>query len=104
MVDISNFFFFFFGLLVWPHCAACGILVPQPGIEPVPPAVEAQSLNHWTAREVQVNIFFDEYMNRRAESEDTCRLLNLFGSVLPRGPAERHYSIIEAEMTHFPTP
>ena len=31
---------------------ACGILVPQPGIEPVPPALEAQSLNHWTTREV----------------------------------------------------
>ena len=31
---------------------ACGILVPQPGIEPVPPAVEAQSLNHQTTREV----------------------------------------------------
>ena len=23
-------------------------LVPQPGIEPEPPALEAQSLNHWT--------------------------------------------------------
>ena len=31
---------------------ACGILVPQPGIESMPPAVEAQSLNHWTTREV----------------------------------------------------
>ena len=31
---------------------ACGILVPRPGIEPVPPALETQSLNHWTAREV----------------------------------------------------
>ena len=31
---------------------ACGILVPWPGIEPVAPAVEAQSPNHWTAREV----------------------------------------------------
>ena len=30
---------------------AHGILIPQPGIEPMPPAVEAQSLNHWTARE-----------------------------------------------------
>ena len=29
-----------------------GILVPQPGIKPVPYAVEAWSLNHWTAREV----------------------------------------------------
>ena len=31
---------------------ACGILVPWPGIEPVPPAVEVQSLNYWTTREV----------------------------------------------------
>ena len=39
------------------HCAACGILVPHPGIEPTPPAVEVQSLNRWTAREVpQVSI------------------------------------------------
>ena len=42
---ISIFFF-------WPHCAACGILVPQPEVEPVAPALEARSLNHWTAREV----------------------------------------------------
>ena len=33
---------------------ACGILVPSPGIEPVPPAVEAQSPNHWTAKEYPV--------------------------------------------------
>ena len=32
----------------------CGILVPQPGIEVVPPAVEAQNLIHRTAREVPV--------------------------------------------------
>ena len=44
---VNNFFFFF-----WPLCEACGILVPQPGIEPAPPAVAAQSLNHWSAREV----------------------------------------------------
>ena len=31
-----------------------GILLPQPGIEPPPPTLEAQSLNHWTAREVRV--------------------------------------------------
>ena len=31
---------------------ACGILVPQPGIEPALLAFKAQSLNHWTAREV----------------------------------------------------
>ena len=31
---------------------ASRILVPQPGMEPLPPAVEAQSLNHWMDREV----------------------------------------------------
>ena len=42
----SFFFFFFFG------CRACGILVSRPGIEPLPPAVIAWSLNHWTTTEI----------------------------------------------------
>ena len=52
------------GWFVWfgPHCSACGILVPRPGIEPVPPAVEARSLNHWTTREVPVWWLF--FINR----------------------------------------
>ena len=37
---------------VWPYPTACGNLVPQPGMQPAPPAVEAQSLHHWTSREV----------------------------------------------------
>ena len=28
------------------------LLVPGPEIEPAPPAMEALSLNHWTAREI----------------------------------------------------
>ena len=35
----------------------CGILVPQPGIEPSAPALGAQSPNHWTAREVLLSNF-----------------------------------------------
>ena len=47
-INDDNFLFYilYFGL------AACGILVPGPGIKPAPPAVEMQSLNHWTTREV----------------------------------------------------
>ena len=42
------------GLLV----AACmWDLVPGPGIEPVPPALGAQSLTHWTTREVPPRLF-----------------------------------------------
>ena len=42
----------------WLYHAAGGILVPQPGIEPVPPALEAQNLNHWTTRDVPQNYDF----------------------------------------------
>ena len=34
-----------------PRCLACGILLPRPGIEPVPSAMKAWSPNHWMARE-----------------------------------------------------
>ena len=47
------FYYYYFGLLCAWH-VACGILVPQPGIEPVFPAVEAWSLNHWTVREILI--------------------------------------------------
>ena len=33
-----------------PHCTACRILVPQPRIEAVPPAVNTRIPNHWTTR------------------------------------------------------
>ena len=45
-IIISLFFIF------WWHPEAGGILFPQPGIGPRPPALEVQSLNHWTTREV----------------------------------------------------
>ena len=51
---------------------AYGLLVPQPGIEPVPLAVEAWSLNQWTIGEAQqahfknfVQAHFLTWSNRR---------------------------------------
>ena len=41
-------------LVFWPYYAACCILVPAPWIEPVPPTVEVQSPNRWTAREIPI--------------------------------------------------
>ena len=52
-----SFFFLSFFFFFWLHRAACGILDPQPRIEPVPPAVEEWSLNHWTTREVPGTLF-----------------------------------------------
>ena len=46
--------FFFFS---WPSCVACRILVPQPGTEPVSPASEVWSLNHWTTSQVPLDLF-----------------------------------------------
>ena len=45
-VCVCIYIFFFFGY------AACGILVPWPGIELMLPAMEVLHPNHWTAREV----------------------------------------------------
>ena len=47
-------FFFLVGFCCgcFQYHRACEILVSGSGIEPVPPAVEAQIFNHWTAREV----------------------------------------------------
>ena len=46
------FFFFFF----WSHHIPCEILVSLPGVKPT---VEAQGLNHWTAREVPSLAYFE---------------------------------------------
>ena len=48
---------FFCCLFFWLHSMALVILVPGPGIEPSPPALEAQNLNHWSTREVPEGIF-----------------------------------------------
>ena len=56
---MGNLFHFYLNLFIYllPHCRAPRILVPQPGIEPVPPAVEVHSPNHWPAREFSIYLF-----------------------------------------------
>ena len=41
-----------------PYHEACGVLVPQPGIDLQPLALEAWSPNHCTAREIPEYKFF----------------------------------------------
>ena len=55
---------FFFG------CVTHGFSVPLPGIERVPLASEAGSLNHWTAREVPWKTFFFKEEEKHATSSD----------------------------------
>ena len=54
-------------LLIYWLCqvfiAACRILVPQPRIEPWPPALRAHRLNHWITREIPtVDTFKSSYL------------------------------------------
>ena len=55
--SLSLFFFFFgsWGIYININTEPCSIqnLHSEPGIKPAPLAVEAQSPNHWTTREVQ---------------------------------------------------
>ena len=51
MLEWRSFMYFFF-LSLWQHYIPYGLLVPQRGIKITSPALEVQSLNHWTAREV----------------------------------------------------
>ena len=46
-------------ILFWPCHVTCGVLVPWPGIEPIPQAVKVQSTNHWTARKFPALVLTD---------------------------------------------
>ena len=59
----------------WPCCAACGTLVSQPGIEPVPPALQAQNLKCWIAREVPMTLFKMFVILLRSDSPSSQSLL-----------------------------
>lgn len=48
----------FYLFICWPHCGACRMLVPQPGIRPKHPELEVQSLNYLTTREVTISFKF----------------------------------------------
>ena len=56
LLSLSFFFFFFFFAVphvMWDLSTLIrDLLVPQSGLEPMPPASEAQSLNYWTIRKV----------------------------------------------------
>ena len=54
---LRGFIFIFLFLFFWPCHATFRILVPQPGIEPMPPVWGGQSLDSWMNREVPTHSF-----------------------------------------------
>jgi len=90
-----SFFFLF-----WPHHAACGILVPQPGVEPAPPALEVQSLNYWIAREVRR---FSEVVRKHqgVRTEDQTHPVYCHSSKLPPQPLGYNSIPVLIQSTNF---
>ena len=74
-------FIYLFIWLHWVLVAACNLqcsmrdLVPWPGIEPRPPALGAQSLCHWTTREVPRQLFLK--MTQKAQATKKKHKLHL---------------------------
>ena len=54
---VAALLLFFYVFWFFGH-EACGILAPRPGMEPTPPCIGRQSLNHWTPREVPQPLAF----------------------------------------------
>ena len=59
------------------------VLVTWPGIEPVASAVDAQSLHHWTNREVLVGSHFPEFPSICKETLNRGQHVNLQPSAIP---------------------
>ena len=59
---IYLFHYLFCFISFWLRHRVCGILVPQPGTEPAPLALEVWSFNHWTAREVPWSWFIRNFL------------------------------------------
>ena len=61
---LSNFYWSFLSrhlfLFFWPHPEACRILVPWPGIDPMPLTLEVWGPNHWVSRKFPRHLFLIE--------------------------------------------
>ena len=72
----KNFFF-------WSCHMACGTLVSWSRIEPIPPALEAHSVNHWTSKKSLFLFFFFKLLTW------SCRIFvavgGMFHSLVPCG-------------------
>ena len=73
--------------IYWLRAAACGILDPRPGIEPMPSAVEAYNPTHWPASD------FPDYINM-SERNSSCVIFFPFKFFLQKTYFHLHYIIL----------
>ena len=99
LIILSNYSIYLFR----PHCVACEILVPLPGIECMSPAVEVQSLNHWTAREVpiQLIIWSLKSVNKNQPASIT-KLLVSTRAIISTALSQITASLVAQTVKHLP--
>ena len=91
-----NSFHVFFSLF---PVLAHGIPVLRPGIEPTPPALEAQCPNHWTAREVPSSLLF----KHNFLSQDCHRHLTPLSPLPSHLPHSHHPPALLPPCSHSPS-
>ena len=69
-----NTYSFFFGHATW-HV---GVLVPPPGLKPMPPVLQVPRLNHSTDREIHTDFFFKSFFVSLAPVLLTFKIANDF--------------------------
>ena len=74
---------------------ACQILVRQPGIEPMTPALGSWSLNYWTAREVPcLFIGKDRHLDYPVTILPLPSILQAFNNFLKNNKNNKHSKIL----------
>ena len=92
-------------LIFWPCCVACGILVPQPGTEPVPPVLGGKGLNPWTTMKVPCLLSEGDQLLGFTQGQRICRdvgpsviklgeLATLHPSLIPSATFESCYTCL----------
>ena len=61
-IPLSHMIYTTLFLMAW-HAGSWIPFLPGLGIEPMPPTVEVQSPNHWTAREVSTSMFLNQWFS-----------------------------------------
>ena len=84
-----GFLFFLFYDYYWLHHMAGGILDPQPGMEPLPSALEVQSPHYWTVRECQKEISSEITFHCHSASHGLLRRLSNKESACQRRSCRR---------------
>ena len=74
---------------------ACRILVPQPGIEPMTPALGSWNLNYWTAREIPcLFINKDRHLYYSVTILPMPSILQAFNNFLKNNQTNKHSKIL----------